>query len=76
MRASKESAELARGNVATIQKMLADYVRGSTSGKGKLPKKAVEAFSQLSEFVNVAKRKLPTEAAYERDAKRRKEVAK
>jgi len=60
MRASKEQAEKA---IRTVKRLRED--------------KRVEQrhLSQLESFVEAAKRKLPTEAAYERDAERsRKKV--
>lgn len=62
MRASKEEAEKARQNFA----WLADFFPSSISPKAK------NAIAQVGEFLNVAKRRLPTEASYTKDALRRK----
>lgn len=68
MRASKESAECARQRFAGIVEILElQYDKG-----GRLPPVVESAVNEVAEFLNVAKRKLPTEAAYERDRKRKR----
>ena len=65
MRASKENADKARENFSMIVEELTD-ARLSLSSR---EKKAIE---QVREFLNAAKRKLPTEAAFNRDARRKR----
>jgi hypothetical protein len=60
MRASKESAEAARLN---LQRLVAGC---------DLTAEQEKAYAQIATFINAAKRKLPTEAAYIKDAKRRR----
>ena len=59
MRASKEEADRARHHLTAMH---------SAEGN-EAKRKRIEA---VLSFVNAAKRKLPTEAAYHRDAKRRR----
>ena len=63
MRASKESAERARDDLDDVCKWCSSH---------NAPRSVMGSIGLLSEFLNVAKRKLPTEAAYERDRKRKR----
>ncbi len=67
MRASKEEAERARQNFAWLSSELA----GAFPEDSKIAKRIVELSTQVAMFLNLAKRKLPTEAAYQKDCKRR-----
>ena len=64
MRASKEQAEMARQNFAYLAEELGAYF-------DPVPKRLVSRIVQVGEFLNTAKRRLPTEASYDRDQKRR-----
>ena len=60
MRASKEQACLAKQNLETLRELFL-----ATRSP-----KAHEALEQLGEFLDAARRKLPTEGAYDRDSAR------
>lgn len=72
MRASKEAAEQARQELAELAEAF-DMIE---AGQIETVERSLPRLRQLSnsvgEFLNVAKRRLPTEAAYDRDRQRRK----
>ena len=67
VRASKENADIARRDLLTLE-------AGTLGGRKRLDlstqTRLHDAFTRLAEFLNAAKAKLPTEAAYNRDHKR------
>jgi hypothetical protein len=66
MRASKESCDRVRNSVTRLEY----YLRHGEIEPGQLE------IQRVLEFLSVARRKLPTESAYERDAQRRKRKAR
>jgi len=60
MRASKESTELVRTRVDYLERKMGDNATRQTA----------IAFEEIRQFLNSAHRKLPTEAAYEKDRRR------
>ena len=66
MRASKESADMAKQRMSFIERKFIDAQKSVV-----LPHNVEVAFEEVRQFLNAAKRKLPTEAAYDRDTKRR-----
>ena len=77
MRASKEMAERARQDLAFIaeqcEKLSMDYgKRGGSRINADQLKQLNYALTSVGEFLNVAKRKLPTEAAFDKDATRKR----
>ncbi len=76
MRASKEMAEKARQDLAFVseqcEKLSMDYGKqGGSRVNASDNRKLSAALESIGEFLNVAQRKLPTEAAFDRDAVRR-----
>ena len=72
MRASKESAEDARQEHALVADFC-ERLNGPNEGlSARSWKRMQAALTFVGEFLNVAKRRLPTEASYERNRKRRK----
>jgi len=63
MRASKEQCQKASDDLQSLKAI--------ANGPGSLAHEQRLAFDRIAEFLNVAKRKLPSEAAYKRDSKRR-----
>jgi len=62
MRASKETADAARNDLDLIEERFEGRIYGPVA----------DAFRHVREFLNAARRKLPTDAAYERDRRRKK----
>ena len=73
MRASKERCEEARQAVAEISEILEPLRRenGQLKVSAQGLKRLENDLTWVGEFLNVAKRKLPTEAAYDKDLRRR-----
>ena len=62
MRASKEQASIALGELSYLQLTL---TTPDTS------KKLIDGFDRVAEFLEAAQRKLPTQSAYDREATKR-----
>jgi len=72
MRASKEQSEVAKVNLEKIVRVM---TKGAVQVGSEVTdaefREAVSRAEDLAAFLNAAKRKLPTEKAYNRDARRR-----